>query len=225
MGRLRGVPRDEVTSQEILDTYQVLFDDRDPTVEPGTATGTPGDWWTVFALDPDLFHIMRLRQKWQYSPERKLDPGLREAALARTGWVVGSQFVFSQHCKGMRNAGHSDEKVAAIPTWSTASTFDWLERLVLAYTDDLVAGGRVPEERAAALRNAISELEMLELTFMVTTYVGSAIISRALRMEYDDRDDPIVEVPSPPSLDAGTFARMHNGVAGLYPDHSGQRPT
>jgi alkylhydroperoxidase family enzyme len=204
-----------VTSQEILDTYGVMFDDRDPAGEPGTATGTPGNWWTIFALDPELFHVMRLRQKWQYSPERLLDPRLRELALARTGWSIGSQFVFSQHCKGARNAGVPDEQIAAVPSWSSASVFDPRERLVLGYTDDLVDGGRVPEQRAAALAETFSEVEILELTFMVTTYVGSAIISRALRMEYDDRDDPVVEIAAPPTMDAKTFARMHNGVAGL----------
>ncbi|MFM8906312.1 MAG: hypothetical protein ACKOIZ_01655, partial [Actinomycetota bacterium] len=26
---------------------QIVFGDRDPVAQPGTATGTPGDWWTV----------------------------------------------------------------------------------------------------------------------------------------------------------------------------------
>ena len=33
----------------------MLFGERDPVDEPGTATGSPGDWWTVTALVPDLF--------------------------------------------------------------------------------------------------------------------------------------------------------------------------
>ena len=36
--------------------YDFLFGERDPVAEPGTSTGTPGDWWTVFALVPDIFH-------------------------------------------------------------------------------------------------------------------------------------------------------------------------
>ena len=35
--------------------FQNLFGDRDPVDEPGTATGTPGNWWSVFALHPDVF--------------------------------------------------------------------------------------------------------------------------------------------------------------------------
>ena len=54
MPRLRQVPRSEVHPVgELL--YGMLFGDRDPVAEPGTASGTPGNWWTVFALVPDAF--------------------------------------------------------------------------------------------------------------------------------------------------------------------------
>src|SRR3954451_190156 len=206
MARLRGVPRSEVTSPEILDMYQKLFDDRDPVSEPGTASGTPGDWWTIFAQEPELFHLMRVRHQWQYSPNRVLDPVLREIALARTGWMVGSQFVFSQKCKSMRNVGIPEEKVTAIPTWSSSTCFTPVERLVLAYTEDLVLGGRVPEERMTDLKESLSEVALLELTFMVTTYIGSSIICRALHLEYDKRPDPVVEVPAPGGQPEDAFA-------------------
>ena len=51
----RQVPRSEVTDETVLAYYNRLFGDRDPVAEPGTATGTPGDWWTVYALSPDIF--------------------------------------------------------------------------------------------------------------------------------------------------------------------------
>ena len=52
---LRQVSRSEVTDEIVTAYYDRLFGDRDPVAEPGTATGTPGDWWTVFALAPDIF--------------------------------------------------------------------------------------------------------------------------------------------------------------------------
>ena len=52
MPRLREVPRDQA-DKDLLPLYDALFVDRDPVEEPGTATGTPGNWWTVFALVPD----------------------------------------------------------------------------------------------------------------------------------------------------------------------------
>ncbi|HEU4841944.1 MAG TPA: carboxymuconolactone decarboxylase family protein, partial [Ilumatobacteraceae bacterium] len=130
------------------------------------------------------------------SPARLVDPVLRELGQTRAGWLRGSQFVFSQHCKSCRTLGMSDEKIAAIPTWSTSDQFDDVERVVLAYTDALVAGdGRVPDELFARLRAHLSDEQVLELTYVTAMYEMHAIISRALRLEYDDRDDPIVEVP------------------------------
>ncbi len=47
MPRLREVPRTEAEDKTVLPLYAALFGDRDPVAEPGTATGTRGDWWSV----------------------------------------------------------------------------------------------------------------------------------------------------------------------------------
>ena len=178
--------------------YKQLFGDRDPVAEPGTATGTPGNWWTVFALVPDVLeHAVRGFGLYR-SPERRLDPKLRELGMTRAGWTRGSQFVFSQHCKSSRSVGLSEEQIRAIPAWSTADCFSPLERAVLAYTDGLVIqGGRVPDAIFDALRAELSDEEILELTYITCTYELHATMCRALRLEYDDVDDRIVEVPAP----------------------------
>src|SRR5689334_20903700 len=49
MPRLREVSRDEA-APFVGRIYQMLFGERDPVREPGTETGSPGNWWTVFAL-------------------------------------------------------------------------------------------------------------------------------------------------------------------------------
>ena len=97
--------------------YQRLFGDRDPVAEPGTATGTPGNWWTVFALVPDAFDHTTAGFQFYRSPNRKLTPRLRELGQTRAGWNIGSQFVFSQHCKACRDVGFTEEQVQALPSW------------------------------------------------------------------------------------------------------------
>jgi hypothetical protein len=42
---LRQVSRAGTSDEIVLRMYDRLFGDRDPVEEPGTATGTPGDWW------------------------------------------------------------------------------------------------------------------------------------------------------------------------------------
>ena len=197
MPRLRQVPKDDAheAAQKI---YKMLFGERDPVASPGTATGTPGNWWTVFAGVPDCFDHAVAGFGFYRSPKREISPQLRELAQTRAGYARGSRFVFSQHCKASRDVGLSEEKIQAIPSWSVATCYSALERAVLAYTDCLVLeGGRVPDGVFEALRVGLNDTEILELTYVTCLYELHATMSRALRLEYDDVDDPITEIPAP----------------------------
>ena len=196
--RLKQIPKAEAEAPIVLSMYKRLFGERDPVAEPGTATGTPGDWWTVFANSPDVLEHACRGFALYASPERKIGPELRELGQTRAGWLVGSQFVFSQHCKQMRSLGMADEKIAAIPSWQISDLFSPLERAVLAYTDGLVHdGGRVPDEVFAALQAELSDSEILELTYITCMYDMHATMCRALKLEFDDRPEPIEEVQVP----------------------------
>ncbi|AKL73409.1 hypothetical protein IMCC26256_111123 [Actinobacteria bacterium IMCC26256] len=198
MPRLRQVPRSEAAAS-VLPVYDLLFGaDRCPVEEPGTITGTPGDWWTVFALVPAVFEHACQGILLYRSPERLLDPVLRELAQTRTGWTRQSRFVFSQHCKSCRTVGISEEKIAAIPNWSATDLFTPTERAVLAYTDALtLENGRVSDGVFEALHLHLSDEEILELTYITALYEAHAIMSKALRVEFDADPDPISEIPSP----------------------------
>jgi alkylhydroperoxidase family enzyme len=206
MPRLREIPRAEADAKVAQPLYAQLFGERDPVAEPGTATGTRGDWWTVFANSPDTLRHAAQGFAYYRSPERKLDPVLRELGQTWAGWATGSQFVFSQHCKSLRGLGVSEAKIAALPVWQTSDEFEARERLVLAYADRLVChAGRVPDALFAELKAAFSDEEILELTYITCLYHMHAIMSRALRTEFDDRDDPVVEVAAPEGFDALDF--------------------
>ncbi len=210
MPSLRQVSRADAVAAGrdlVLRYYDFLFGpERDPVARPGTATGTPGDWWTVFALVPDIFkHAVEGFAVYR-NPARTLDPVLRELGQTRAGWVKASQFVFSQHCKSLRGLGVSEEKIAAIPHWQVADAFDAKERAVLAYADCLCqAGGRTPDAVMAALKAFLSDEQILELTYITCLYDMHAVMTRALRLEFDDRDEPIVEVAAPSDFSAADF--------------------
>ena len=195
MPRLRQVRKAEAEAPIVQVMYEHLFGERDPVAEPGTATGSPGDWWTVFALVPDVLeHAVQGFGLYQ-SPRRILDPTLRELAQARAGWAAGSQFVFSQHCKSLRALEVDEELIEGIPHWSAATCYDELQRSVLAYTDCLVLDrGRVPDGLFTALHSRLGDEEILELTYIAALYLQHAVMSRALRTEFDDRPEPVVEV-------------------------------
>ena len=197
MPRLKEVPRAEA-DESVLPLYDALFGDRDPVEEPGTATGTPGNWWSVFALVPECFNHAVAGFQFYRSRNRKISPKLRELGMSRAGFTRGSKFVFSQHCKSLRAAGYSEQQIKAIPHWSSTDLFDPLERAVLAYTDDLVlSGGRVADGTFAVLKEHLSDEQILELTYITCSYEMHATICRALRLEYDDVQERVVEMPAP----------------------------
>lgn len=207
MPSITPLPRREVTDETMKFYFNFLFGPkRDPIEEPGTATGTPGDWWSVFALSKDIFQHSVDGFSVYRSPERKLDPVLRELGQTRAGWLVGSQFVYSQHCKSLRGLGVSDDKIAAVHCWPASDLFDANERAVLGFTDCLAAqDGRVPGEIMDRLKTFLSDVEILELTYITSLYIMHAIMSRALRTEFDDRPEPIVEVDAPEDFSATDF--------------------
>ncbi|MDB5470081.1 MAG: carboxymuconolactone decarboxylase [Caulobacter sp.] len=198
MPRLREVPRAEVDQGTGLRMYNLLFGDRDPVSEPGTATGTPGNWWTVWAGSPDALHHACQGFGYYRSPDRKLDPVLRELGQTRVSWTMESQFGYSQHCKSLRGLAVSEERIEAIPHWQVADCYTDDERAVLAYSDCLSSQhGRTPQPVMDRLKSFLSDEEILELTYITTLYVMHAIMNRALRLEYDDVDERIVEIAAP----------------------------
>ena len=213
MPRLRQVPRAEAP-EDVQRVYDMLFGGRDPVAQPGTATGTPGNWWTVFALVPDCFRHAVAGFAFYRSKSRKLDPRLRELGQTRAGFLRESQFVFSQHCKASRDVGLSEEKIRAIPSWSASDVFSPVERAVLAYTDELVGqNGRVQDATFENLRRHLSEPAILELTYITALYEMHALMCRALRLEYDDVPERIVEVAAP----SGAGADFMGGVGKAGP--------
>ncbi|MGE0822060.1 MAG: carboxymuconolactone decarboxylase family protein [Candidatus Binatia bacterium] len=197
MGRLPQVPKAEAPP-EVQEIYRQFFGERDPVAEPGTATGTPGDYWTTFALVPDLLTMARNSLMALLQPGRQLDATLRELAILRTGIVGDSRFEYSQHLKVARMVGLPEEKLAAIKGWKTSDLFTPVERAVMAATDEILSLNRVEDETFAALQQHLSAPQILELFVVIGLWRMHGLIVRALHLEYDnDTTARLTEVPAP----------------------------
>ncbi|HEX2591291.1 MAG TPA: carboxymuconolactone decarboxylase family protein [Rhizomicrobium sp.] len=194
MPRIKPLSRKDAPP-EIVQRYDEIFGEgRDPVAEPGTATGTPGDWWSTWGKVPGILSAFSA-YSYRNAP---LDPALRELAIIRTGYARQSRFVFSQHCKVGRRNGLSDEKIAAIPYWTVADVFTPLERAVLAYVDgQILEGGRVHDKVFDILKAHLSDEEILIVTYLVNAYALHATSTRALRLEYDNVPERVTEIPAP----------------------------
>ncbi len=197
MGRLRQVTLADA-SPEIKELYKQFFGDRDPVKEPGTATGTPGDYWTTFALVPDLLLQARTTLGTLMAPGRKLDSKLRELAILRTGIVGDSRFEYSQHLKVARIVGVSDDKLDAIKSWALSDRFAPIERAVMQATDELVGRNLVEDATFDELKRHLPDEQILELFYVIGLWRMHGMIVRALHLEYDtDTTARMTEIPAP----------------------------
>jgi len=207
MPRLRQVPRAEAEGS-VLAFYDLLFGERDPVKEPGTETGSPGNWWTTYALVPAIFEHsvahFKMFGMFAETSSSSLPAVIRELGILRAGYTVGSIFVYSQHSKVARASGLSDRKVADIAHWAASDAYTADERVILCYADALLLQhGRVPDALFAALRNILSDEQILEFSYHTMSYALHATLSRALKLEFDDVDDGLREIPAPPQVPEG----------------------
>jgi alkylhydroperoxidase family enzyme len=210
MGFLRQVSRANAPSS-VLKHYDRLFPGRDPVDEPGTSTGSVGDWWTTLALVPDLLETFREQCKLLHRDDRALSGQLREIATIRTGFVCGSQFVFSQHCKAGRSEGLSQEIIRAVPTWQLEEVFDDEQRAVLSWCDEILNAGRTQHQTLVRLRSHLPDEAICELAMVVSLYQMHSTLTRALHLEFDRLDERIVEVPAPPGFENADVMRLIGG--------------
>ncbi len=101
----------------------------------------------------------------------KLDPILREIAIVRVGVLSKASYEIQQHEAISRRLGMSDAKLAAIHAGPDAAAFDELERLVMRFTDDVVANVRASDATFEPLRARLSLAELQELTMTVGYYM------------------------------------------------------
>jgi alkylhydroperoxidase family enzyme len=190
MPRIRELSFEEMPA-ELAPTIKAVFGGQP---DKGTTTGTPGNWWTVWARVPAILSAFSAYPQ----ANAPLDAKLREIALVRTGYVRQSRFVFSQHCKAARRVGVEEKKVEAVPYWTLSDVFSDAERACLAYVDALMLeGGRVHDVVFETLKKHLSEEGILALTYVVNMYSLHAVSTKALRLEYDDVPERVTEIPVP----------------------------
>src|SRR5688572_12874228 len=69
-----------------------------------------------------------------------LDARLREIAILRTGWRLGSVYEWSNHYGIGRRAGLSDEEIVAIRDGATSSALTEADRCVIRLVDEVFDG-------------------------------------------------------------------------------------
>ena len=220
MARLPEVGSAHITNPYVKATYKFKFGDRVIEKADGDAFGIVGNWETCMANSQEALGAIVYSQAWMYDKNRfTLSEQLRELALTRIGWLVECQFVYSQRLKIARATGLSEEKIQAVKCWPVFDGWTREERAVLGFTDAVVTtNGRMADELFDALKETLTNQQIVDLVWCTNLYIGLAKVTRILKVEFDDRPEPIVEVPARPGfvprVPVLDFSHMENNSGG-----------
>ena len=114
-----------------------------------------------------------------------LDAKLRELALLRIFRLTGCDYCFAEHDRVAIEAGVTREQIDHIDDYKSHGAFDELERLVLRYAEKITTENAVDDGVFAALRERLSEREMVELTFCIGNWNGIARFIVPMGLELD----------------------------------------
>jgi alkylhydroperoxidase family enzyme len=117
--------------------------------------------------------------------DAKTPRNLRELTIFRTAQIVGSDYELNQHTPMMKMCGYSAEQIAQVATWQSSKLFDDKQRAVLAYVEQMAHGGNVDDTTFANLAKFFTPQEIVELTYTVSTYYGTGLVTKALKIEVE----------------------------------------
>jgi AhpD family alkylhydroperoxidase len=114
-----------------------------------------------------------------------LPPALRELAILRIAQMTAASYEWAHHVPIARQAGVSEEQIAALKGWDTSPNFDKRERAALKYIETVTSAVAVPDEVFREARAHLSEAEVVELTLVAGYWGMVARLLVALEVEVE----------------------------------------
>ena len=116
----------------------------------------------------------------------QLDAKLRELCLLHAVKIAGGEYEWLQHVPIAHDLGASKAQTDALDKGDDrAACFSALEQAALIFTRELVADGKGSPAALAAVRQHLSEREVVELILMTGFYVMLARLTETLQVEND----------------------------------------
>ncbi len=113
-----------------------------------------------------------------------LEPRWRELMVLRVAWRTRSRYEWVQHARLAARLGITDDEIAAIADGARGS---WtpLESDLLDACDQLVDHYRVDDGTWRGLAEQLDESQLVEVVFVVGTYVGLAMAFNSFGLQVD----------------------------------------
>jgi AhpD family alkylhydroperoxidase len=110
----------------------------------------------------------------QYIATSSIDKPLAELVRLRSSQINGCAFCVDMHATDAANGGETTRRLHAVAVWRETPFFTARERAALAWTETMTRLAQQPDtgESYAALAQAFSAEEMVDLTLLISTING-----------------------------------------------------
>jgi 4-carboxymuconolactone decarboxylase len=114
-----------------------------------------------------------------------LDPRERELLILRVGWRTHCRYELEQHVRMARAVGLSEDEIAAVAGDPDSPFWGSRDRDLLCAVDQMVDDFRVEDATWDRLAAQFNEPELLEMLFVVGTYLCLALVLNSVGLEAD----------------------------------------
>ena len=117
----------------------------------------------------------------------ELDPQLRQLAILRVAERTSAEYVLVQHRALANLAGLTDKQTSAArdstSCWSDSACYSHVQKLVLEFTDEVIAGARISNPVFERIRSVLTPREIVELLLVIGWYWTACRLTTTLEIE------------------------------------------
>jgi len=120
-----------------------------------------------FAKEP----IKALLDMEAYVAQCGLDHKLLHMIKLRASQINGCAYCIDMHWKDARAAGETEQRLYGLNAWRESPYYTDRERAALEWTESLtlIAASQAPDEAFAAVKSQFSDIEIVDLTYAIST--------------------------------------------------------
>jgi len=114
----------------------------------------------------------------------------RELAILRVAWLARGTYEWLQHVRLGQQAGITDAELEAIVAGPDAGSWTPLEADLLRAVDELMGDARISDDTWNRLSEHFDTRQLMELTFVVGSYLTLAFVFNSADLPLDEGLDP-----------------------------------
>jgi alkylhydroperoxidase family enzyme len=158
---------------------------------------------TVLGL---LLHHPKVAEQWLlYNNvllgDPTIEPRQRELLIVRIAWHARAEYEYLQHVRLAQQLGVTDAEIEAVTRGPDAGNWSPIEADLLTAADELFADQRIGTATWARLSEHFDTRQLMEISFVVGTYLVLAFVLNSAGIQLDADLDPAIAPAIPPRED------------------------